>query len=191
MVGDGVYLLEPDAGDFELERFGAAVGDHEANLGQGLPGIVGEVEAVAAAHGIHGVEGNFNLLPVAAGGEFGDVVVAGVFFGFDKEAVVFAVAFETDDGVLIIGDVDGIEVVLDGGKTAVVFEGDIAAEDEVSGGIAGESTSGASAHDDIVFDLPTAHGGRFGEVEEDFGGFGGVGLQRGESEKANEKNRQM
>jgi hypothetical protein len=184
--GDSCCLLEGDAGDFELEGLGAAVGDHEADLGHGFGVVIREVEAVAAADGNHGAQGDFDFLPIAAGGEFGEVVMAGLRVGLDDEAIVFAVTFETEDGVLILGDVDGIEVVLDGGKAAVVFEGDFAAEDEMAGFVVDYVSAGYSAHDAIIFDLPSAHGSGVGEVEEDFGGFRGFSVQRDEAKGADE-----
>ena len=168
-------LFEGDAGDFELEGFSAAVGNHEADLGHGFGGVVGDVQAVTAADGIHFAQGDFDFLPIAAGGEFGEVVMAGLRVGLDDEAIIFAVTFETEDGVLIVGDVDGIEVVLDGGKAAVVFEGDFAAEDEMAGFVVDYVSAGYSAHDAVVFDLPSAQISGVGEVEKNFFGFGGYG----------------
>lgn len=63
-------------------------------------------------------------------------------------------------------------MILDRGKAAVVLEGNLAAEDHVSGRVAGEGAFGASAHDDIIFHLPPTHGGGIGEVEKNFGGRG-------------------
>ena len=173
------FLLQSDARDFEAEGFRAAVGDHETDLGQGFGRIIGQVEAVAAAHGIHFAQGNCDFLPVAARAEFCDVVVTGLRIGLDDEAVVFAVAFEAEDGVLTSGDVEGIEIVLDGREPAIVFERDIAVEDEAAGFIVDHVSARHAAHDAIVFDLPAAHGGGVGEVEEDFGGLG-VGLGQAE-----------
>jgi hypothetical protein len=81
-------LFEGDAGDFELEGFSAAVGNHEADLGYGFGGVIREVEAVAAADGIHFAQGDLDFLPIAAGGEFGEVVMAGLRVGLDDEAII-------------------------------------------------------------------------------------------------------
>jgi hypothetical protein len=45
-------------------------------------------------------------------------------------------------------------------------------EDEVAGFVVDHVSARYSAHDAIVFDLPAAHGGRVGEVEENLGGLG-------------------
>ena len=65
------------------------------------------------------------------------------------------------------------------GKPAVVFERDIAVEDEAAGFVVDHVSARHAPHDAIVFDLPAAHGGGVGEVEEDFGGLG-VGLGQAE-----------
>ena len=116
------HLLEGNARDLELEGFGPSVGDHEADLGQNFAGVVVQVEAVAAADRIHGAQGDFDFFPMAGRGELGHVVVAGVVFGFDDETVIFAVAFQANNGLLIGGNLDGVEIVLHGGKSPVVFK---------------------------------------------------------------------
>lgn len=171
--GDSCGLLEGDARDFELEGFGPSVGDHEAGLGEGFAGVIGQVEAVAAADGNHGAEGDFDFFPSAGRGEFRGVVMAGIFFRFDQEAVIFAVALQPDDRGAVGRDVDRVEVILHGGKSAVVFEGHFAAEDGVAGGVEGYFAFGESAHDSVILDPPSAHRRGVGEVEEDFFGSGG------------------
>ena len=184
------HLIKGNARDLELEGFRPSVGDHEADLGQGFGGVIGQVEAVAAADRIHGTQGDFDFFPIACRGEFSHVVVAGVAFGFDDETVIFAVAFQANDGLLILGNFNGVEVGLHGGKPTIVFERNFAAENGVAGRIAGDVSFREAAHHSVVSDLPSAQSGGVGEVEEDFGPFRGQsreGDQSGEESKKGEK----
>jgi len=167
------HLIKGDSRDLELEGFRPSVGDHEADLGQRFGGVIGPVEAVAAADRIHGAQGDFDLFPIACRGEFGHVIVAGVVFRFDDETVIFAVAFQANDGLLVPGNFNGVEVGLHGGKSTIVFERNLAAEDGVTGRIAGDVSFREAAHHSVVSDLPSAQSGGVGEVEEDFGRLGG------------------
>jgi hypothetical protein len=187
LQGDSCCLLEGDARDLELETFGPSVGDHEADLGQGFAGVIGQVEAVSAADRIHGAQEDFDFFPIACRGEFGHVVVAGVVFGFDDETVIFAVTFQANDGLLIRGNFNGVEVVLDGGKSPIVFERHFAAENGVTGRITGDVSFGEPAHHSVVLDPPSAQSGGVGEVEEDFGRLGGQGREGDQNGEDNQK----
>lgn len=159
------FSLKANTGYLKSERFGTTVGDHETALSHRLAGKIGNVEAVAASDRIHFPQRDFDLLPLTIGAELRDIIIFRVLFRFNEVAKLFAVTFEAYDSVREVLHVDGIEVILNRSKSAIVFERDIATKHDVSGRVADECAFRASTHDHIVFHLPPAHGSGMGEIK--------------------------